>query len=500
MVATGRFRAYVHWFISDTCVAAVESEIDLRLVITRSQRYGRRRLPVRRLVTNGPFPLAICARYGGKFGMSSASPRIWIEIDDFMRMFDWLITPTGIGRVQMEIILRLATNHPDRVSLCRVGKTADEVVIVDPARVRRLIEQNNFSSAGSSAKLAAIRARQFLRVLGRGARQTLAPLDTSAFARQVRRGDILVNFGASWEHPEYGIKIRELKSRHAIRFALLVHDVLPISHPEFVSPSHLPNFMKWFLEMGRSWDIALTPSVASAEALASALSGHGMKVPPIRPIPFGAGFNAPHPTRSAAPVHAQPYVLFVSTIEIRKNHLLLFRVWEELLRRHGAEKIPALVFIGKFGWEIDELRSRLAATRNLDGKIIVANSLGDAEVAKAYDNCLFTVFPSFCEGWGLPVTESLAHGKYCVASSATSIPEAGGRFADYFDPYDFEAALGLIERVILDKKYRASKETEIQSAFVRQSWDSCAAAVIDILTAEALQAGDASAQIREKLP
>jgi len=431
--------------------------------------------------------LAACARVGGKFDMSSGSPRIWVEINDFMRMFDWAITPTGIGRVQMEIVLRLAVNHPDRVALCRIGRTVDEIAFVEPDRVRRLIEQNNFPSAGSPAKLAMIRLRQTLRVLERRARARLIPDDPTAFARQVKRGDILVNFGASWEHRQYGAKIRELKRRHGLRFALLVHDVLPISHPEFVSPQHLPNFMKWFLEMGRTWDMVLTPSVASAEAVRRALVEHGMTIPPIRPIPFGAGFKASPSARAAAPVSGQPYVLFVSTIEIRKNHILMVRIWEELLRRHGAAAVPALVFVGKFGWEIDGLKQHLAATENLPGKIVIANTLSDAEVAKAYDNCLFTVFPSFCEGWGLPVTESLAHGKLCVASNVTSIPEAGGRFADYFNPNDFESALGLVERAIFDESYRASREFEIRSAFVRQSWEDCAKAVIEILTLEASQ-------------
>lgn len=423
--------------------------------------------------------------------MTAQLPRIWVEIDDFMRMFDWSVTPTGIGRVQTELVLRLAFNHPERVRLCRLGLNSDEVLVIDPTRVRALVAQSSFQSADTPARLALLRLQQTLRYLERAARQRLARGGASAFTREVRPGDIMVNFGASWEHPGYGAKIRELKRRHQIRFALLVHDVLPISHPQFVSPSHLPGFLAWFLEMSRTWDMALTPSMASAKALGHALMQAGQPVPAIRPIPFGAGFSLPKATGVRAPVAGQPYVLLVSTIEIRKNHLLMVRVWEELLRRHGADAVPALLFIGKYGWEINDLRARLAQTGNLGGKIVIANTLSDAEVALAYDNCLFTVFPSFCEGWGLPVTESLAHGKYCVASNATSVPEAGGRFADYFDPDDFDAALALVERAIFDAGYRASREAEIRTAFVRQSWDDCAREVVEILggsSADALPA------------
>ena len=79
------------------------------------------------------------------------------------------------------------------------------------------------------------------------------------------------------------------------------------------------------------------------------------------------------------------------------------------------------------------------------------------ELRQAYRSCLFTVFPSLCEGWGLPVAESLVQGKFCVASNCTSIPEVGGDLIDYFDPTDDDDALAKIERVLLDPVYLAAR-------------------------------------------
>src|SRR5437660_11261798 len=128
------------------------------------------------------------------------------------------------------------------------------------------------------------------------------------------------------------------------------------------------------------------------------------------------------------------YVLYVSTIEHRKNHRLLVRVWQRLLERHGANLVPNLIFAGKIGWLVEDLLADLEASNYLNGKIILLRSLSDAQLHEAYSSCLFTVFPSLCEGWGCPVAESLAHGKFCVASNHTAIPEAGGNLIDYFDP------------------------------------------------------------------
>ena len=75
----------------------------------------------------------------------------------------------------------------------------------------------------------------------------------------------------------------------------------------------------------------------------------------------------------------------------------------------------------------------------------------DATLYQLYERCLFTVFPSFYEGWGLPVGESLWFGKNCIASNASSIPEVGKEFVTYFDPQSLDE---LKEKLVLclDKK------------------------------------------------
>jgi glycosyltransferase involved in cell wall biosynthesis len=167
------------------------------------------------------------------------------------------------------------------------------------------------------------------------------------------------------------------------------------------------------------------------------------------------------------------FVLFVSTIEIRKNHQLLIDVWQRLIEKHGWAAVPHLVFVGRAGWLVDNMMRRLEESHNLDGKVVIASGLADAELEHAYRSCRLTVFPSLSEGWGLPVAESLEHGKFCVASDRASIPEVGGDLADYFDPDDFDDALRKIERALFDAPYLALREHRIRSDFRRASWAAC---------------------------
>jgi glycosyltransferase involved in cell wall biosynthesis len=226
-------------------------------------------------------------------------------------------------------------------------------------------------------------------------------------------------------------------------------------------------------------DIVLTNSNYSRASLIELAAKSGWPLPRVEVLQLGSGF-AERPTAqgqtTAGPTTASlpaRYVLFVSTIEIRKNHRLLVRVWRRLIERHGADFVPALIFVGQIGWSFDDLLAELKASEHLNGKIILLRGLTDAELQQAYRGCLFTVFPSLCEGWGLPVAESLAHGKLCVASNRTSIPEVGGDLVDYFDPTNDDDALAKIERPLLDADYLAAREARVRAEYRRRTWADC---------------------------
>ena len=186
---------------------------------------------------------------------------------------------------------------------------------------------------------------------------------------------------------------------------------------------------------------ATTPRWCSAAPMRSAAmrrgSSSGSRSRRRRSKPCGSPATSPRMRKIAAPVdpvRPRAYVLYVSTLDVRKNHRLLFQVWKRLIAKHGADAVPDLVCVGRKGALTDDFLSELENARHLGGRIVVEHDVDDAGLARLYAGCLFTVFPSIAEGWGIPVTESLAHGKYCVASNASSLPEVGGDLIDYHDP------------------------------------------------------------------
>jgi hypothetical protein len=99
------------------------------------------------------------------------------------------------------------------------------------------------------------------------------------------------------------------------------------------------------------------------------------------------------------------------------------------------------------------------------------HDLSDVDLELLYRSCLFTAFPSIIEGWGLPVGESLTHGKPSVASSTSSIPEVGGDLVDYIDPWNIHDGVRVFKRMITDEAYRAGRAKNIKDRFRPRTWD-----------------------------
>jgi glycosyltransferase involved in cell wall biosynthesis len=255
--------------------------------------------------------------------------------------------------------------------------------------------------------------------------------------------------------------------------------MIPIENGGLVEQRHAAQFRKWLRETLTAADAIFTISKYSRQALLEFAAAAGWPAPRVDVVRLGGGLS-PRPRAGVRRKICLPerYVLFVSTIEIRKNHRLLVRVWRRLLARHGADEIPVLIFAGQIGWMVDDLLADLAASGYLGGKIEHRSGLSDEELDEAYRSCLFTIFPSLSEGWGLPIAESLAYGKFCLASNRTSIPEVGGDLIDYFDPSDDDDALAKIERMLFEPGYVTEREARLRAEYRPRTWADCAHSLV----------------------
>jgi glycosyltransferase involved in cell wall biosynthesis len=316
---------------------------------------------------------------------------------------------------------------------------------------------------------------------------------TGAFAVPLQAGDILLNLGSPWWRADHAGLVAQVRATYRIRFAQLIYDLIPVRHPEWCDGNVVTTFRRWIKGVLPLCDAVLTISEATAGEVKRYAEETGIVLPPVWTLPIGTGFGAAAEPRVSSPSRHLPepgtYALFVSTIEARKNHALLFRVWRRLLAEGDAAKVPTLVFAGSVGWLVADLLQQIDNAACLDGRLVIVADPTDAELTALYKGCLFTLFPSFAEGWGLPVTESLAFGKPCIISDRSSLPEAGGALARYFDPDDVNDAHRVIRAVIEDRDALAAWTALVGRAFRPVPWDAAAQVILRALAPELMDGG-----------
>jgi glycosyltransferase involved in cell wall biosynthesis len=160
------------------------------------------------------------------------------------------------------------------------------------------------------------------------------------------------------------------------------------------------------------------------------------------------------------------YAIIVCTVEPRKNHRLLINIWRELHTRNPNDIMP-LVIVGGIGWMMGDLIQELQNDVNMKDYIILSDKVDDETKDALLANARFSLFPSFEEGFGLPIAESLAFGVPCITADNSSLPEAGQGLTEMIDLLDTKKWYETILKYITDDNLIAQKKEQIKNAKLR---------------------------------
>jgi glycosyltransferase involved in cell wall biosynthesis len=374
----------------------------------------------------------------------------------------WQPMPTGIDRVERAYARHWLKKDPTRVTFMLRGPVGP-AASVPHKLVAELVEALDTGSLGKPGwKDAAKPATQLARValtrlsFGRGL------LDLS---RDLRASDQSVHLLVSHLQADNPRPIAALK-RKGVKFVPLIHDLIPLTHPEYVSPSGAQRHAKRLETFAKFADgIIVNSNATLTEILPHLPQGHDK--PPIITAPLGVERLFPDPN---FPAPAQPYFVCIGTIEPRKNHLLLLNTWRVLQQRLGVHT-PKLILIGRRGWENENILDMLERCPALVGVVREYQNLPDNAVARLLWGARALLFPSFTEGYGLPLAEALALGVPAICSDLPALREVGGEAPEYLDPLDGlgwrRLILGFIEE---DSRVREAQLRRIER-WTSPSWE-----------------------------
>lgn len=294
-------------------------------------------------------------------------------------------------------------------------------------------------------------------------------INNSLYSRLIslQDDDLLVFLGPPFATP-YQLDAY-LNSRKESCFSCIAvcHDLLPLEYPEFF-PASLPTaFGIAHAKLQRLADGFICNSRYTLESV----KAHDFSSGYIRPSEFydywTLGDFEPAKEQSLVSkrdadrykkvlkiLQRQSYVLIVSTLEPRKNHQTVLRAWRLLVdkARQCDCNVPTLVFAGKVGWSSQSLLAEIDSLNASGIGIFHMDGISDQTMSWLYTNCLFTIMPSYAEGFGLSIAETISHGKVCLTSNSTAMPEVGSSSLPYFDPYNARDLYDKMWSLIYDGK------------------------------------------------
>ncbi|SMG01421.1 Glycosyltransferase [Burkholderia singularis] len=369
----------------------------------------------------------------------------------------WRARPVGIVRVERELAKHLAAY--ENVTFVLWDPAAKVLREFDRRHVGSILSERWCDSTDASVV-------QYHHA-------TLPELDPSG-------ADTYISVGLDWDLSPIHDVAKYLR-KYGAKMVGACHDVVPILFPEFSARQEMAQtFQRHFVDMAYTATSIFANSDSSCRDLASFWEAAGVETrfPKISVIPLAvpersAGLPGLEEREASMLRHilfCGNFVLYVSSLEARKNHRLLVNIWDELYRDRGAD-CPQLVFVGMKGWGVDDLMEQLESMPMFkEGKVLWLQNVSDALLAHLYANCLFTVFPSMYEGWGLAATESMSFGKACVIANNSALPQAAQGLMPQYHPGDFFGWKNEITRLIDDHAYRLELERKIASQYVTRTW------------------------------
>ncbi len=433
-----------------------------------------------------PRLLAVLAGEGGAMPVPAGDPGVLLDLTRTLE-HGWL-TPMGIGRVEAEVFAALHARPELHLGLLRHDPAAGGFRPLDRAetewvnqrfgvalpvlagpgpmppdglrqRLRGLVGLAFYGTPRLLWRAMAL-AWRVARRLRRALPLRPAPPVPSAGPPPacLPAGRVLVSVANPWDYaaPSFFQAWRA----GGLGVVVVVHDMLPWEVPQLTDGREVKGFIAQALAILAQANHLVACSAHSASSYAEAAADPTFRTTDeaVNPAPISIAHpgiaatlrrGGGHAAMPAELADGRPFIMFCSTIEIRKNHLLLLRVWDRLRRKMPEAELPRLVFVGRWGWGVEPVRIWVQRDWRLAQHVLVLEGVTDDTLALLYRRAQFTVFPSFAEGFGMPVAESLACGTPVLTGTHPALREAAEGLMPMIDPDDLAAwegeILGLLQ-------------------------------------------------------
>lgn len=266
------------------------------------------------------------------------------------------------------------------------------------------------------------------------------------------------------------------------RKVAVIHDLTTLLYPEYHLKQNIFFYNRRFKDIKKYADAVITESESTKNDIIRHLNIDPQKI-------FVTHFAADESFRPIKENEVKkklskfniqkPYIMFLGTLEPRKNIPTLIRAFTALKKK---KNIPhKLVLVGQKGWFFQEIEKALEESLYRD-EIIFPGYIPDEDIPALYNGAEIFVYPSFYEGFGLPVLEAMQCGTPVITSNISSMPEIGGDACYYIEPKSLDDLTRGLEKIIENTDLRKKMSQKGIERAKQFSWEKCAKETLRIYT------------------
>lgn len=292
---------------------------------------------------------------------------------------------------------------------------------------------------------------------------------------ELEAGSVFFDVDTVWKTRVRRSMLYPILKENGVLIYPFIHDIIGVTHPQFCPQDDMLCFLDFIGAVLLYGDKVIVTSNTTKGYIDELCDKLSVERKQICIVPLGGDFETRHNDVKAEKniseqirkvADAGNYLLMVGTVDPRKNHKLLLDAYDAGLKALNMK----VVIAGYRGWNVDELFARMEAHEDYNKDIYYINGASDAEIAYLYEHCYGLAFPSYIEGYGLPLMESFVRGVPVIAADTPINMEIGKDYAIYFKQDHSEE---LVEKVkdLLDnpEKYAALKKKTKE--FIPPTWE-----------------------------
>lgn len=264
----------------------------------------------------------------------------------------------------------------------------------------------------------------------------------------IKNGDtIFISWGEWWDENFLRVLESGVKN-NGLSIVPIIHDVLPFTQTPHFSGHSTASLKEYCRRVVSISKLVLCVSQSTKNDLTSWYEMNNITIPHMEVFRLGEDFEFKAPVKphddafTNSGLTGNDYMIVVGTVEAKKNHTLLYYVYKRAYEK-GIE-LPKMVIVGRRGWKTENIIDFMQGDPQVKDKFVFLHNASDEELSWLYDNSLMSVFPSFAEGWGMPIAESIARGVPCACSNTTSMVEIAEDYVRHFSPTSPDECLNVI--------------------------------------------------------